>query len=87
MFVNLNEAIKLIEEGKLLHISGDESLLDHLPKGNWIAGTTPYFITEEGGITCKDKLFINEIPYVIDYKTVVYDRNNILDITKVYLVK
>ncbi|MFY9278026.1 MAG: hypothetical protein WAO47_00415, partial [Caldicoprobacterales bacterium] len=37
---------------------------------------------EQGGISCKDRLFINEIPYAVDYKTVVYDRNNILDITK-----
>lgn len=59
MFVSLEKAIKLIEEGKILHIAADESLLNKLPKGNWIAGTTPYFISEEGGITTKDKLFIN----------------------------
>ncbi|MFY9426462.1 MAG: hypothetical protein WBI74_12585 [Caldicoprobacterales bacterium] len=82
MFVSLDEASKLIQEGKILHIAADESLLKQLPKGKWIAGTTPYFITEQGGISCKDRLFINEIPYAVDYKTVVYDRNNILDITK-----
>lgn len=53
-----------------------------LPKGKWIAGTTPFFITEQGGITCKDKLFVNEISCVLDYKTAVYDSNNIFDITK-----
>ena len=68
MFVNLNEAIQLIQEGKILHIAADESLLKQLPKGKWIAGTTPYFITEQGGITCKDKLFVNEISCAIDYK-------------------
>jgi len=82
MFVDLNEAIKLIEENKILHIAADEALLKQLPKGRWIAGTTPYFITEQGGITCKDKLFVNEIQCTVDYKTVVYDRNNIFDITK-----
>lgn len=82
MFVNLDKAAKLIQQGKILHIAADESLLKQLPKGKWIAGTTPYFITEQGGITCKDKLYVNEIPYVVDYKTMVYDRNNILDITK-----
>ena len=40
MFVNLNEAIQLIQEGKILHIAADESLLKQLPKGKWIAGTT-----------------------------------------------
>lgn len=82
MFVKLDEAIKLIEEGKVLHIAADESLLKQLPKGKWVAGTTPYFITDQGGITCKDKLFVNEIPHVVDYKTKVYDKDNIFDITK-----
>lgn len=81
MFVTLEQAIQLIEEGKILHIAADESLLKQLPKGKWIAGTTPYFITEQGGITCKDKLFVNEIPCAIDYKTAVYDKENIFDIT------
>jgi hypothetical protein len=82
MFVNLDEATKLIQEGRILHIAADESLLEQLPKGKWIAGTTPYFITEQGGITCKDRLFVNEIACAVDYKTVVYDRNDIFDITK-----
>jgi len=82
MFVNLDEAVKLIQEGKVLHIAADDSLLKQLPKGNWIAGTTPYFITENGGITCKDRLFINEFPFAVDYKAMVYDRDNILNIPK-----
>ena len=82
MFVNLDEATKLIREGRILHIAADESLLSQLPNGKWIAGTTPYFITEQGGITCKDKLFINELDCAIDFKTAVYDRSNIFDITK-----
>jgi len=82
MFVTLKEAIELIQQGKVLHIAADESLLEQLPKGKWIAGTTPYFITDEGGITCKDKLFINEISCASEYKVVVYDKNNIFDITK-----
>jgi len=82
MFVTLDEAVKLIQEDRILHIAADESLLQQLPKGKWIAGTTPYFITDQGGITSKDRLFVNEIPYAVDFKTVVYDKNNILDITK-----
>lgn len=82
MFVNLDEAAKLVREDKILHIAADESLLSQLPKGKWIAGTTPYFIAEQGGITCKDRLFINEITCAVDFKTTVYDRNNILDIVK-----
>lgn len=82
MFVNIDKASELIREGRVLHIAAEESLLNRLPKGKWIAGTSPYFITEEGGITCKDKLFVNEISCAVDFKTVVYDRSNIFDVTK-----
>ncbi|NLO89246.1 MAG: hypothetical protein GX088_02810 [Clostridia bacterium] len=82
MLVTLEDAKKLIEKGKVLHIAADESLLEQLPKGNWIAGTTPYFITEQGGITCKDKLFVNEMDCAVEHKISVYDKDNIFDITK-----
>lgn len=82
MLVNLEQAIELIQEGKILHIAADQSLLKQLPKGKWIAGTTPYFITEQGGIICKDKLFVEEINYAVEHKIMVYDKNNIFDITK-----
>jgi len=82
MFVTLEEAKKLIEQGKVLHIAGDEDLLAQLPRGNWIGGTTPYFITDEGGITCKDKLFVNEIAAAVECKTAVYDKSNVLNISQ-----
>lgn len=81
MLVNLEQASELIQKGKVLHIAADQSLLDQLPKGKWVAGTIPYFITEEGGVTCKDRLFVNEIDCAIDYKIMKYDRNNIYDLT------
>jgi hypothetical protein len=82
MFVTLEEAKKMIADGKLLHVAADESLLGQLPAGKWIAGTTPYFITEKGGITSKDRLFIDEIVGAVNFKTVIYDKKNILDISK-----
>jgi hypothetical protein len=82
MFVTLDEARRLIEEGKVLHIAADEALLMQLPKGKWIAGTTPYFITENGGVTSKDRLFVDEIACAADFKTAVYDKDTILDMTK-----
>jgi hypothetical protein len=81
MFITLDETSKLIKDGKLLHIAADESLLDKLPKGRWIGGTTPYFITEKGGITCKDRLFVNVIDCAAEWKTKVYGKENIFDIT------
>ncbi len=82
MFISLEETKKLISEGKLLHIAADEKLLNQLPKGNWIGGTTPYFIAEDGGIISSEKLFVDEINSAIDFKISEYDKNNIMEITK-----
>lgn len=82
MFVTLNETVKLIKAGKILHIAADESLLEQLPKGRWIAGTTPYFITDKGGVTCKDMLFVDEITHAVECKTAVYDKDDIFDLTR-----
>lgn len=82
MFITLNETKKMIEEGRILHIAAEEHLLQQLPKGNWIGGTTPYFITGEGGTLCKDKLLVDEIDYAVEHKTKVYDAGNIFDVSK-----
>lgn len=82
MFISLEETKNLILDGKILHIAGEEKLLDQLPKGNWIGGTTPYFITDEGGITSSDKLFVNVMDFAADFKVADYDKDNILSITK-----
>jgi len=54
----LQETIDLINQDKALMIAGDEKLLEKLPTGNWIGGTTAYFIGDEGGTISKSKLFV-----------------------------
>ena len=51
----------MIAAGKVLALAGDEALLAQLPKGNWIAGTIPYFIADDGGTETRDKLFATEL--------------------------
>ncbi|NTU76769.1 MAG: hypothetical protein HGA90_02995, partial [Alphaproteobacteria bacterium] len=58
-----NAAAALIQTGKPLLFAGDEKLLATLPRGNWVGGTIPYFMTEQGGITTADRVFVTEIPY------------------------
>ncbi len=58
MLKDLQEATALIESGKNLLCAGDAQLLKKLPKGNWIGGTTPYFMSQEGGQKSFDKIFI-----------------------------
>ena len=62
MLTTFDELSKLIEDGKVLHVAGSEKLLRKLPKGSWIGGSSEYFMTEEGGLTSSDKLFVTEFP-------------------------
>ena len=82
MLITLEETVKMINEGRILHIAADDSLLKQLPKGKWIGGTTPYFISEEGGIFTKEKLFVNEIDAAVDMKVAVYGKYNIFQVVE-----
>ncbi len=60
------EVKDLIEQKKTLLVAGDEAILAELPKGNWIGGTIPYFITHEnGGIISRDKIFVTDVSPVV----------------------
>jgi hypothetical protein len=56
------ETARRILAGESLMLAGEENLLAALPPGNWIGGTSPYFMAREGGCLCKDKIFVTQIP-------------------------
>jgi len=56
------EANSLIDSGRRLHIAGDEALLRQLHRGCWIGGTIPYFLTREGGVVERHKVFVTALP-------------------------
>jgi len=62
MLMSPQETSKLIESGKVLHIAGNEDLLKKLPKGNWVGGSTEYFVAKTGGAISNEKLSVTEIP-------------------------
>jgi hypothetical protein len=62
MLMTFDQTNKLINDNKVLHIAGSESLLRKLPKGNWIGGSTEYFMTEDGGKVSGEMLFVTELP-------------------------
>ena len=82
MYISLDETVKMINEGKVLHIAADESLLDKLPKGRWIGGTTPYFISEDGGVFSKEMLFVYEIDYAEEISIATYGKYNVFQIVE-----
>ncbi len=58
----IDEVAALIRRGDGLLLAGEESVLQRLPRGNWIAGTIPYFMTKAGGLVDRQRIFVNELP-------------------------
>lgn len=56
-------AATMIRSGATLAIAGDESVLATLPEGNWIGGTIPYFMSEGGGVTTREQLFVTPLSF------------------------
>jgi hypothetical protein len=63
-----------IRAGECLLLAGEEELLRSLPPGNWIGGTTSYFMAETGGVVTGDKLFVSPLPAdIVDPRIASYD--------------
>lgn len=62
MLLTIGEVREKIASGAHLLLAGSEQALAQLPKGNWIAGTTPYFMTPRGGVCSESQIFVNEVP-------------------------
>jgi hypothetical protein len=74
----VEDVILKINNGEKLILAGDEDLLNKLPAGNWIAGTIPYFMDEDGGTYSKEKIFVDKVPdFVTDFSIVVYDEHSL----------
>lgn len=51
-----------IAAGKPLFLAGSREALSQLPRGNWVGGTIPYFMTEDGGMLSEDRIFVTHVP-------------------------
>ncbi|MDP4197469.1 MAG: hypothetical protein Q8940_20655 [Bacteroidota bacterium] len=80
--LSIEEVTSKILDGERLILAADEKLLDLLPKGNWIGGTIPYFMSDDGGVFTKEKIYTDELPaYAIDTIIKFYDTTSITGIT------
>uniref|UniRef100_I2PY93 Uncharacterized protein n=1 Tax=Desulfovibrio sp. U5L TaxID=596152 RepID=I2PY93_9BACT len=70
---------QMIEAGRKLLLAGDEDALSQLPKGDWIAGTIPYFISsDQGGMVSRDMICTTDITdLVASIDIVAYDQNSL----------
>ncbi len=77
------EVTEMIKANRFLALSGDERALSQLPKGNWIAGTIPYFMNKEKGEFSQDKIFVNQVDdAATNVKVASYSDETISDFTK-----
>lgn len=60
--LSIEDVRKKITQGKRLLLAGDEGLLRQLPAGDWIGGTIPYFMAEDGGLCSREKVQVTELP-------------------------
>lgn len=76
--LSIDEVRTKIAQGRRLLLAGDEELLRQLPAGDWIAGTIPYFMAEEGGLCTREKVQAIELPdFVLDVDIWTYDEATI----------
>jgi hypothetical protein len=59
---DVSEVKEKIARGRKLLLAGDEELLKQLPAGAWIGGSIPYFMTEQGGLVTRNKIYVTEMP-------------------------
>ncbi len=76
------EVSELIKKGKVLVLAGEESLLERLPKGNWLGGTIPYFMDEKGGKFCTESILVQDFTNKITkHKISLIDERNFSAVT------
>ncbi|MDJ0278742.1 hypothetical protein QLH51_18275 [Sphingomonas sp. 2R-10] len=59
------EVTAMLAAGDALVLAGEGHLLASLPRGEWIGGTSPYFMTSEAGGTCeRERIFVQPLPTI-----------------------
>jgi hypothetical protein len=81
--LELEEVAALVRRGEALLLAGDEEPLRRLPRGSWIAGTIPYFMTERGGVVDRRRVFVERLPEGLRFAGV--RRYGEGDVARVYL--
>lgn len=69
---------QLIDAGHVLSIAGHEELLRQLHKGNWMAGTTPYFMDKDGGGVDYTQVFVTDLTDIVtNFKIKTYTEDTV----------
>lgn len=83
--MTVEEVTKLIKEGQKLFLAGNEDVLKNLPQGDWIAGTIPYFMTEDGGVINENLIHVSVLPsQIMNVNIVEYSEEDLHKIPNNY---
>jgi hypothetical protein len=58
----LQDVVRSLEEGRSLLLAGSEAMLNRVPAGSWIGGTTPHIEGGGTGASQSSRVFATEIP-------------------------
>lgn len=61
-FLTPAEAAARISAGAIMSIAGSAAAMAQLPQGQWIGGSTVYFMTDQGGLVDDQRLFCTTLP-------------------------
>lgn len=62
---SVDEVAAMLAAGDALILAGEDALLASLPRGDWIGGTSPYFMTgEAGGVFDRHRIFVQKLPKI-----------------------
>ena len=74
----IDEVIVFIQQGHVMSLAGCSKVLDQLPPGNWIAGTTPYFMDDDGAKFNDKLIFVTHLrTYSSNFKIDFYTEDTI----------
>jgi hypothetical protein len=62
MLHSIAEVQSMIAAGKGLFLAGSAEALAQLPTGNWIGGSSYYFMSPEGGVDSGERIFVTDVP-------------------------
>ena len=79
--LSIPEVESAIAAGESLFLAGSHEALRQLPQGNWVGGTIPYFMTEDGGLVSEDRIFVTKVPgFALEVKVADYGPDNLADL-------
>jgi hypothetical protein len=79
--LSIPEVQSAIAAGESLFLAGSREALSQLPRGNWVGGTIPYFMADEGGVVSEDRIFVTRVPdFALEVKAADYGRDNLADL-------